>query len=672
MALNPVQHTKSSGFFTNSSEVRDVHDPRPLGIFTQTTEAARTTEKPRRLSSNHSESSSSIGSCSEPESDEASHAAINEIAHEFTIRDQDALKTVNFNNPSTFKTQQDDIRRIEKAVSEYFKLVKEYFPKDGSIIVSHNQLAKLEAQRKELSFSTKQLHLDASAQRAERDNHVTNEGKDILFFVARQGGLPESAAEKLRKFLNQKIVLDPLKSSIDKKALSLLDSNLPKRFSKEYKEFKTLYLILAYKEALRLLCAKLNGYDKVLKSHKGLVNEAKIDRLIEAIKTPLKGYSDQVLYLSLIAKEITVRYVEGPYQHLIDKFASLFLGKLEDRDNKEREKEGKGKVKYSYGAIVESFRNQFDGGSTTDPAEEFGRAILGGFVTFSHKINKQETVLLAPFEAPEDPFQIERKVQEYVGLCQEKVGEKLFHDSTIVTNFTKYQMEFANKMKPGPKTETALEAQARVFNFLSGLKDNKPLFTEFCEFMNQNLVETNKKCMSRLREKGLDSAAIAEYLMNFYRVPFQTFIIEPTSILKYIYLAIFSKIDNDSAIISNLRTWKAAETKNIRILFDDYNVKFRFLRKGAIGKDIDNPIGVIVQDMVIKIPRPGRDKIADSVSLQFYYEPIEDRIVTAEEQVELDVNLERLSFVMKLLNLPPLQMPLQEAQLKLSRERSNS
>ncbi len=394
--------------------------------------------------------------------------------------------------------------------------------------------------------------------------------------------------------------------------------------------------MLVYKEALRYLCAKLNGKTTFETYKTELINIDEINKLIEQMKKILKSVPDVASYLPLIADEITVRYIEGPFQQLIlEAVAARYLTTLEEHQKK----------KYSYSHVVTRFFEAFNTelGVNINPAVEFDRAIKGGIITF---VDKRDKVLLAPYESPLFPADEEKKVQDYMNKCMEVVGKHLFHDERVVFTFLGSIAEYGFMV--GNKPDGAVEIQAMIFRLLGELKSDE----DFRQFMNGKLTQAHKKCMDLLKIKKRDCLEIADFLLQFYRVPFQTYINEPTMILLCVYANLFGSIDN-TAIIDNLTGWQDDEKKKIRVWFGVHEVKFQFLRRGAIGRAAAKPAGIMIQDLTISVPRPGRPSIKDPVSLQFYYE--KSKNISATETAELNVNLERIAFVLKLLNFPPLR-----------------
>jgi hypothetical protein len=559
------------------------------------------------------------------------------VEHKFITPEGDDLTATNYINPQAVQRLQEDQKRIYKARDQYFRFLKDHCSGSPSPRLSSDELKGLKDYSDKLCLSVNQFFLDQKAQSNEDDFIKSKKGKEIPFFIADQSGISEKVCEKIRGYLNNEIVLDPSNPFKGNKASRLICTDIIKRIPKSEKDSRFLASILLYKEALRYLCGALKSDYAVMKLHADRVNIRKVLEIADTIKKTVKHLTDESRILSLIADEITVKYIEGPFQHLtLEKIAAAYIENLEGT--------------YYHKDVVKALLNEFSSESNTNPAIEFERAIMGRVIEWR---NKKEVEIPLKFVMPAHRKDVDEKLQQYMAQCQMVVGKQLFNDDTVIISLTKYLFQYVLSLTPAPTMESPAEMQARVFNFLIEVTSSKSEYKNFLKSMNDELWKTNPQCMKRLQRKKLDSIAIMNYMMQFYRVPFQTYTTEPTKILMRVYSEMFAKVDRSNTAIINSLHWKEDEITKIRIQFRNHHVEVEFFRRNAIGSDPNKPLAVIVQHMSIKIPRPGRDELAHPVSLEFYCE-VSDNL-SPDDKAELDLYLERISFILELLKFPPLK-----------------
>jgi hypothetical protein len=404
--------------------------------------------------------------------------------------------------------------------------------------------------------------------------------------------------------------------------------------SQEYKKLfvrlqKQFASLSNYELKLRMLCDQLRnpGKNQEKRSFRSFTH---------GLNSLMVGKSE--LFVSKVVDAIELRYLQ------------LFLKPIlirKARELIECHQHANPKAHLMYEKAINKWESEFKDGEMKDPLPDWLRAILGGIVWF---VDDKNNVLLEPFNDPGEEVR-DPALNQYVLACQEVVGEHLFNDGALMVKLCQLIQDEANIHRPAAPGETLLDGQQRIMAYLTSLQQNPVLIMSFFENITKQLNAWNltRGENTNPNVNAYPVPVMLQFLMMFYRAPSQKFMWGATGVLKDSLKLIFpdatgviGKYDGDDNI-----------TKSLHIRFMPYFLDIVWLRLSTICAEGTDATYTLTQKLTLKIPKHGGAELKQPVTSEFYYEVPEG--LSREDIRLLDINKDKLDFVLSVNQFPPLQ-----------------
>lgn len=299
---------------------------------------------------------------------------------------------------------------------------------------------------------------------------------------------------------------------------------------------------------------------------------------------------------------------------------------------------------------------------------EWKRAIYGpkkqkGIVSF---LDDKGNVLLGPFEMPSRELR-ESHLNQYVINCERVVGERLYNDAELMQKLCDLIEEETNLEAPPVGIEKRLKAQKRIMDHITKMCEDIPRFMAFIGSIVQKINAWNA---TRGDQQGpeVTIAKVLEMqsrLMEFYRAPYQKFVIGPTTNLRSAFKMIYPKarlsdflrdlpkpgVINEEPIKQDENELKEGyEANRIDITFMEHSLDVVYHTPSLICAKGTDATYTLIQKMSLKT-HLGEDR--KTVEVEFLYEVPEG--LSSEDMALLDKSKDRVDVVLRALDYPKLQ-----------------
>lgn len=467
------------------------------------------------------------------------------------------------------------------------------------------------------------------------EKHIMNNARKLAHFMS-------LGRTKTREFLAQ---WKPVIYSTDPTANRTAEYNA---FLERYQ--KQLSSLMTFEKRLRSICKNLNG-------EKDVLGNTKAQEFCNAVRTKCAGKEDMLLRATVEA----IQFHYQPYE--LDNLVSNKAHEIFTCHQHYHPSDAILKEK-----AAEKWGEDFKTSPMPNQMTEWKRAIYGpdrkrGIVSF---LDAKGNVLLGPFQMPERS-QRDAHLNEYVLNCQYVVGERLYNDGLLMQKLCALIQEDTNLEAPPKPNESLLKGQKRIMDHLTAMSGDVPRFMRFIGNIVYKLNVWNatrgaKQGPEVTIEKVLDMQG---KLMEFYRAPYQKFVIGPTTNLRLAFPMVYPKLRVDHYLrdLPKRGVVKEEEVKNeeegkkvgyeanrIDITFMPHSLDVVYHTPSLICAKKTKATYTLIQKMSLKT-HLGEDK--KTVEVEFLYE-VPDGL-SKDDIVRLDKSRDKVNVVLRAMNYPPLQ-----------------
>lgn len=417
-----------------------------------------------------------------------------------------------------------------------------------------------------------------------------------------------------------------------------------------------LFALMNFEKRVHSICKNLNGEKETLRS-------STAQAFCDAVRKKLSGKKSELLRPTAMA--IKLHYMPYDLDAVLRKKArEIFECYQHYHPTMAIFKE----------KAAEKWGEDFRSSPMPNQLDEWERAIYGpderrGIVSF---LDDKGNVVLGPFEkpvgVPSDPF-----LNEYVLDCQYVVGKHLYNDGELMQELCRLIQEDTNLESPPLPNETLLDGQKRIMDHLTKMGEDVPRFMTFIG----NIVHKLNVWNSARGDKRGPEITIPKVLemqgrlMEFYRAPYQKFVIGPTTALRLAFPMVYPKIpvsqilrDLPKAGVVNPVVVEKKETEEpqgeeavklgyeanqIDITFMPHSLDVVYHTPSLICAKGTKATYTLIQKMSLKTFLGEQRK---SVEVEFFYEVPDD--ISEEDKIALDKSVDKINVVLRAMDYAPL------------------